>query len=413
MIIWIINVVEILSSILFYNVLFNRDKKKNIFKYVIIAIILGISFSIFSSLHSIVRIMIFLLKVVLVGFVDKKEYFETCIELIIGSIISFAIDGIGIIIIMPLLGDAIGMYGVFFLVVVPLLIIALFAIGILLRKRKLSMGGLVNKNKIISTFIINLAFFMVFTLNTVNENRFGDPIYIQYLISLIALICVNVYSYKVIYKELEEKKELKALAEYRLVLNDLLEQFRANEHEYKNHLATITSIIELSEDKDLIKSIKNYIDGSINLDMYSNLKYIDNVIIKAVVYNKIKECEKRDITFSFDIRTSLKYISMEDSEISIVLNNLLNNAIEAIENETVKEIRLTITKLKHSYKIIVSNTINKEKIIEIDKMFKKGESTKGKGRGYGLFNVNELVQKHGGTIQVDIEKKYLNISIII
>nr|WP_238480441.1 GHKL domain-containing protein [Clostridium chrysemydis] len=104
---------------------------------------------------------------------------------------------------------------------------------------------------------------------------------------------------------------------------------------------------------------------------------------------------------------------MEDSEISVVLNNLLNNAIEAIENETVKEIKLTITKLKHSYKIIVSNTINKEKIIEIDKMFKKGESTKGKGRGYGLFNVNELVQKHGGTIQVDIEKKYLNISIII
>ena len=47
------------------------------------------------------------------------------------------------------------------------------------------------------------------------------------------------------------------------------------------------------------------------------------------------------------------------------------------------------------------------------KIFDKGVSTKGIGRGYGLYNVRKIVKKYNGLIESKIEGEDFYISILI
>ena len=41
-----------------------------------------------------------------------------------------------------------------------------------------------------------------------------------------------------------------------------------------------------------------------------------------------------------------------------------------------------------------------------------GYSTKGEGRGYGLYNVKNIVDKYRGKIQLSLEEDIMNIKIL-
>ena len=40
-------------------------------------------------------------------------------------------------------------------------------------------------------------------------------------------------------------------------------------------------------------------------------------------------------------------------------------------------------------------------------IFKIGYTTKGEGRGYGLYNIKEIVEKNKGKIRISLEMKFL------
>ena len=45
-------------------------------------------------------------------------------------------------------------------------------------------------------------------------------------------------------------------------------------------------------------------------------------------------------------------------------------------------------------------------------MFKMGYTTKGEGRGYGLYNVKKIVDKHKGKIVLDLNDDIMNIKVL-
>ena len=44
-------------------------------------------------------------------------------------------------------------------------------------------------------------------------------------------------------------------------------------------------------------------------------------------------------------------------------------------------------------------------------MFKEGYSTKGINRGYGLFNIKSILDKHKGNIYFNVEDDYIEFNI--
>ena len=158
------------------------------------------------------------------------------------------------------------------------------------------------------------------------------------------------------------------------------------------------------------KYVVNIQDGS----FLSSILEIESTVVKAVLYSKIVECEQSGVSLKYNIKSNMDKSGLDDSEITIMLSNLLNNAIEASKNALEKNIFINISKLER-YRIEVKNSILGIKISneDIEGFFKKGFSSKGSGRGYGLYNVKKIVKKHKGNIYARVVDNYLVIEIFI
>ena len=80
------------------------------------------------------------------------------------------------------------------------------------------------------------------------------------------------------------------------------------------------------------------------------------------------------------------------TNISKVLGVLIDNAIEGALDSSKKEISLDISKDNNYIVMTISNTYNKN--IDINKIGKKGYTSKGKGHGFGLRLVKEIIKKN-------------------
>lgn len=192
-------------------------------------------------------------------------------------------------------------------------------------------------------------------------------------------------------------KELKVYEDYMPVISDLVDEVRAQQHDYKNHLNAIYMMV-LEEEYD---ALKKYAEDYIDLTKFHNkLMAIDDKIITGVIYSKICEAEKYGIQMKLEMDHLLPGYPIEKYELVGLLGNLLDNAIEANMNKGLVEpfIELKIyEKNKFAY-LEVANTY--QGTIDTVHMFDKGYSSKGENRGYGLHNVKKIVNAHNGIIQV-------------
>ena len=189
-------------------------------------------------------------------------------------------------------------------------------------------------------------------------------------------------------------------------------KLKANEHEYKNHLNTIWSIAQISTQEEIRDKIKEYISNLVDdNEEFSKLLDVENTIVKAVLYNKAQRAEKLGVTYNYKVTTNLKNISLDNSELTVVLSNLLNNAIEATSMIKKKEMEVVIAEENKYYIVNVKNYTENIDAESLSNIFKMGYTTKGEGRGYGLYNVKELVDKHKGKIEIDLQDDIIDITI--
>lgn len=97
---------------------------------------------------------------------------------------------------------------------------------------------------------------------------------------------------------------------------------------------------------------------------------------------------------------------LKDYELVSVLGILLDNAFEALEKVEDKLVALTIETEGNLSVLTVENRSEFIKNDIIQRMFKKGFSTKAEfGRGYGLSNLLNIVRKNRGNVRIFNEGK--------
>ena len=137
--------------------------------------------------------------------------------------------------------------------------------------------------------------------------------------------------------------------------------------------------------------------GNLPVDAVLNYK---NMIAKSKGINIILEQQ---------IPIDLPY---KDSDICIILGNLLDNAIEAVESSRNKEIRVYIMYFRHKFKIKVSNYYEGQL-----KKDGSGDYVTGKGdkinHGLGLKSVRTIVESYGGLMEISSEDFIFQVSILI
>lgn len=237
------------------------------------------------------------------------------------------------------------------------------------------------------------------------KNAQGE-VQVQYILVtgilvLILVLCIHALLYKIKYQK--KQAELEAYKTYSAAFSDLITQIRARQHEFDNHISALCNLHYICKDYDeLVKEQSKYAKDVISNNRFHRLLVSGNPVLAGFLYGKLSSIQEQGIEVSYDF-----HMSEFKSEIPVYLvveliGNLLKNAVEAVNSQEVeKQIHLSCAEDDNEFCLGVRNRSEKIPFEEIGRFFQKGYSSKGSGRGLGLYNVKEISDKYGVSIVCD------------
>ncbi len=187
-----------------------------------------------------------------------------------------------------------------------------------------------------------------------------------------------------------QEKAKGQIALYNNMEKAFLEQ-RGSAHEFKNHMASIQGLLEGNN----VKSALDYIEDIANRTRSKDtLTKTGNTIIDIIVSQKYQEARQNNITFVM-ILDRLDEFSMSEADTTILLSNLLNNAIEGcIEIEKLEDriIKIKFIKKENTYFLRIANK-TKAPIDIINQIAITTKSNK-EIHGIGMRNIKEIIEKY-------------------
>lgn len=290
-------------------------------------------------------------------------------------------------------------------IVISNLIILIIAI-VLYKKVDLHTISLTfQRNSKLIGLILLLESTLVFLLIFQYKNAYGKvPIkytVISGIMVLIIILCIHGLLYRIKYQE--KQAELEAYKTYSAAFSDLITQIRARQHEFDNHISALCNLHYICKDYDeLVSEQSKYAKDVISNNRFHRLLVSGNPVIAGFLYGKLSSIQEQgiEVTYTF-------HISEFTSKIPVYLvveliGNLLKNAVEAVKTQQVeKQIHLSCTENENEFCLGVRNRSEKIPLDEMGRFFEKGYSSKGSGRGLGLYNVKEICEKYGVDIVCD------------
>ena len=175
-----------------------------------------------------------------------------------------------------------------------------------------------------------------------------------------------------------------------------IENEQLNRHEYKNQLAVLRCMTKERKVKDKIDDI---ISGYIDIDdsIITKVKNIPSGGIKGLLYYKIIVAKKHNLNIDVDIDKKIsKILKQLNKQEMKVLSQLIgiycDNAIEAASETKKKIVLIELYEIDNAINIVISNTYNKSN--DISNRYQKGITTKGQGRGNGLYFASKILSRN-------------------
>lgn len=219
---------------------------------------------------------------------------------------------------------------------------------------------------------------------------------VLWIVSCIGILFANILVF-VIYEfslknsnELHEIKEIQRQQEQDEKYYEILEQTNKEmhlfSHDIKNHLIQIRNL----ED---INAVQDYVDKLYpNIEHFSRIGISKNKMLDLIISKYSRLCESKNIQFDIDVKTAnLSYI--DDVDLSTLMNNILDNAIEAAEKSNSKFVQLYLFSKNAMYDgLLIKNScdfapINKDGILKTTKNNKSFH-------GFGTKSIKNIIKKY-------------------
>lgn len=303
----------------------------------------------------------------------------------------------------------------FFVAISAKLIYFIFlSLLIALKKKTIFMLSKIEYILIISTFFIS--FILMYLLRNIIvglENYYGT-----FLIALLCVLLLNIgNSFMIFYiskKNIKERntyllqKQLELQEENLHNLEQKYSETSQLRHDMKNHISCAIALAEQTDNSSLINYLKELSDEKLStVDNYVN---VGRNVINAIINTKFELAKKSNIDIRCIIVDEMRNVS--DTDIGILLGNLLDNAIEAcMKNTGSSDILLKIWSDAGYYCIELSNTVEKDILLENPKLKTSKKDTR--THGLGLKSVSSVVKKYNGIINFEqkADRFYVYISL--
>ena len=186
------------------------------------------------------------------------------------------------------------------------------------------------------------------------------------------------------------------------MLEDALEQLeqlniklRGQRHDFMNHLQVVFSLLELED----YKEASDYIER-----VYGDIRRVSRTLktahpaINALLAAKVGDCEARGVHVDLQIESPWTDLPVESWEMCRVLGNLIDNAMDAMKDTTAPRLLIRLSESVQSYTFAIANNGPMIQPSIAERIFLRGFSTKGEGRGMGLSIVRGIMESGGGRL---------------
>ena len=403
---------QAISTTLILTKLIKKLNKRNILLFFLLSWFYFVLVSIFITNE--IRFFIFIIVItILINFIlgirNKKTILYT---IVITVLLTFSEIVISLILVLFGINSIKIVNNTFFNMIANILIssLSIILVNIPITKKVFNKILLLFENN--KKYIYYLYTFLIILYLVAAKNGLDFVLRSSYYVNILFLISSIVIITLIIKKELKSEhlqeinnQMLNYVTKYEKIIT---EQGKAN-HEFKNQLMVIKGYAKMNDSKKLIEYLDSITEDSKKTQsnyLISQLNKFSDGGIKGLLYYKLSIMDETKILYEINVgegvKRELSVLSTNTyKNITKILGVLLDNAIEAASKCKNKKIIIIVRKEDKKIIFSISNTyigkINLEKI-------GTGYSTKGKGRGYGLRLVQDIINSNN-----DFEtKKYLD-----
>lgn len=205
---------------------------------------------------------------------------------------------------------------------------------------------------------------------------------------------------------LHNRTEYTRLAEDLAGTKYLVDSMRANNHDFTNKLHVILGLLQMENYDEAMHYIEDI--TMVEREIISEIMHkILSPSVAALLIGKTARAAELNVRFKFNKESFYDPAEfyIPDDVLITVIGNLIDNALDSMNEVTdVKELYVGIFSKEDALLITVDDTgcgISEDNLTHI---FENGFSTKGDGRGTGLYQIKNLIEAYKGTISVESEE---------
>lgn len=269
---------------------------------------------------------------------------------------------------------------------------------------------------LLSTFLLSTIIIVLIQLAQL-KNNLTTSTRILLLFADVCIVIINIIAIKIItllnqqyHTKMENKllhTKLQYQAQYTTAVQQQEESVKKQRHDIKN---TMTVLNKLAEQED-INGIRKYIQQYIE-HYHNEISFVhtNHTIVDAIINTKLSYANEMGINTVCLIDSNLPEIS--DTDYCSLLGNMLDNAIEASQNNIESpEIILEMVSTNTQLRIRVKNKIQ-ESILNNNPYLRTTKSVSSH-HGYGISILKEISSRYGGSTDFFEEDSYFIAQIVL
>lgn len=237
-----------------------------------------------------------------------------------------------------------------------------------------------------------------------------------YFLLVMFLLFINILNYvfiRHIIKGEQLRSEIEILTEqigYQKKKYDQLgeayKNIRSFMHDTKKHLFYIEKCVNEEKYNEIIPYSKEMV---LNLEARYCSINTGNLVIDAFVSNLLLQTQRNGIVLTTNLKIDNNIIPVNDYHLTIILGNLLDNALNACLKQCGGKINVSIQTIEETLTIYIANTF----------LLSDGSKTVNNPddfdfvHGYGLKNVRSSAEQYNGIVVVQNENDIYSVTVII
>lgn len=184
------------------------------------------------------------------------------------------------------------------------------------------------------------------------------------------------------------------------ILEENEKEIREIKHDIRKHMQVIANMNKSKNKDDLNLEISQYIDDLQNVvDNMTSVSYTGNEVLDSIL--NIKARRARIFNIRYFVKTNIEEeILIREMDLSTILCNALDNAIEGAVGTEEASIVLLVETIDNKLRILIENTSNEVKFSNGKIVTKKSDK---KNHGKGLENIKKCLKMYNGTMKINYD----------